>query len=280
MRVLLLTFAVLGTVLQTGCTTNPATGRKQLNLLSAEEEVAMGEQAMPELVQEYGGEVQSPQLRAYVTDVGRRLAAHTEEDLPDLLWEFTLLESDVINAFALPGGKVFITRGLLARFTNEAQLAGVLGHEVGHVTAQHIDERISRAMGVEILAQVAAAAVGNQSAWAQAVPMVVGVGGQGYLLKFGRDQERESDILGMRYMVQAGYDPHGMLEVMEVLAEASQGNSPPEFLSTHPHPKTRIETIMELLEGEYAYTRNNPEFRNYSGRFERDALPYLTRPSP
>ncbi len=280
MRHFLITLSVLVAFLAAGCSTNPATGRKQLNLLSADEEVAMGEQAMPELVKEYGGEVQSQPLRAYVTEVGMRLAKQTEEDLPNLPWQFTVLDSEVINAFALPGGKVFISRGLLSRFTNEAQLAGVLGHEVGHVTAEHIDERISRAMGIEILAQIATAAAGNESAWAQAIPVVVGAGGQGYLLKFGRDQESESDILGMRYMVEAGYDPRGMLEVMQVLAEASQGNSSPEFLSTHPYPETRIETITELLNGEYVYTQNNDDFRKYTSRFEREALPYLTSPSP
>lgn len=163
----------------------------------------------------------------------------------------------------------------MKHFTNEAQLAGVLGHEIGHVTAQHIDERISRAMGVEVLAQVAGAAAGNQSVWAQAIPAVVGIGGQGYLLKFGRDQESEADILGLRYMVKAGYDPHGMLEVMEILAEASQGSSQPEFLSTHPHPETRLKTINTQLEGDYAYTQGNSEFGKYDGRWKREAAPFL-----
>lgn len=261
-----------------GCSVNPATGRRQFDMLSTEEEVALGSEAMPELVKEYGGEVESAALRDYVTGVGLKMTKFTEADGPDLPWEFTVLDSDVINAFALPGGKVFISRGLMDRFTNEAQLAGVLGHEIGHVTAQHIDERISQAMGIEVLAQVAGAAAGDQSVWAQAVPVIVGLGGQGYLLKFGRDQERESDILGMRYMVKAGYDPHGMYEVMEILAEASEGSGgPPEFLSTHPHPETRLATIKELLAGEYAYTQDNPEFGKYDGRWEREAAPYLKK---
>ena len=269
-------FLIAFTFFAAGCSVNPATGRRQFDMLSSEEEVALGEQAMPELVKEYGGEIESAALRDYVTGVGMKMAKYTEEDAPNLPWEFTVLDSDVINAFALPGGKVFISRGLMEHFSNEAQLAGVLGHEIGHVTAQHIDERISQAMGIEVLAQVASAAAGNEGVWAQAVPVIVGLGGQGYLLKFGRDQERESDVLGMRYMVAAGYDPHGMYEVMEILATASEGNNmPPEFLSTHPHPETRLKTITELLEGEYAYTQNNPDFGKYDGRWDREAAPHL-----
>lgn len=267
--------AALVLALATGCTTNPATGRAQLNYLSTEDEIALGEEAMPQLVQEYGGEVQSEELRSYVTGVGMRLARKTEADYPDLPWEFTVLDSDVINAFALPGGKVFISRGLMQQFTNEAQLAAVLGHEIGHVVAQHIDERISRQMGVEVLAQVAGAAVGDQSAWARAVPAVVGLGGQGYLLSFSRFQESESDELGVKYMTEAGYDPKGMLQVIQVLEEASKGNLGWELLSTHPHPETRRETVTKLLEGEYASTQDNPEYKLYAGRYERNALPYL-----
>jgi len=261
--------------LAAGCTTNPATGRAQLNMLSTEEEIALGTEAQPQLTQEYGGEVQSEELRSYVTDVGMRLAKHTEADYPGLPWEFTVLDSEVINAFALPGGKVFISRGLMQQFTNEAQLAGVLGHEIGHVVAQHIDERISRAMGIEVLAQVAGAAVGDESAWSRAVPAVVGLGGQGYLLSFNRFQESESDELGVKYMTRAGYDPKAMLQVIAVLVDASQGNLGWELLSTHPHPETRRETVTKLLEGEFAHTQDNPEYRLYPGRYERNALPFL-----
>lgn len=262
-----------------GCSTNPATGRSQFILLSSEEVSTMGEEAMPELIDEYGGEVESPELRQYVRSVGEGLVQYVEPQFADLNWEFTVLDSEVINAFALPGGKVFISRGLLARFTNEAQVAGVLGHEIGHVTGRHIDERISHAMAVQGIAVGASAAAGrSESEWAAIVPLVVGVGGQGYLLKFGRDQESESDTLGMRYMVEAGYDPEGMLEVLQVLLEASEGARQPEFLSTHPHPETRIRTINALLAERYAYTQNNSEFRKYEDRFLQQAAPYLPPP--
>lgn len=271
MRTLNLLSGLTMIIVLTGCSKNVATGRLQFDSMSTEKEIALGTEAKPELVQEYGGEVQSPQVKAYVDRVGRSLAQYTEADGPGLPWEFIVLDSDVINAFALPGGKVFISRGLLERFDNEAQVAGVLGHEIGHVTAQHTDERITQATGINIVAQGVGIASNSEL-----IAQVVGIGGQGYLLKFNRDQESEADILGVRYMVKAGYDPRGMLEVLEVLREASAGGQQPEFLATHPHPETRLKTVTRLLNGEYQYTQNNPQFQEYADRFQRDAKPYLT----
>ncbi|MHC4414359.1 MAG: M48 family metalloprotease [Planctomycetota bacterium] len=264
----------------TACTFNPATGRSQLLLLSTEQEIELANEAMPALTAEYGGEVAAPQLRAYVHDVGGTLAARTEANYPSLPWEFTVLNSDVINAFALPAGKVFVSRGLLERLDNEAQVAGVLGHEIGHVTAQHVDERLSQAMVVQgLTAAAGAAAKGSDSSWAQLVPVLVGVGGQGYMLSFSRDQESEADEQGVRYMTANGYDPHGMLELLQVLAEAGTGSRPPEFLSTHPYPETRLRTVQRLLAGRYRFTQNNPDFGKFRGRFESEAAPYLSGPS-
>ncbi len=257
-----------------GCSSNPTTGRSQMALLSRDREIALGEGAKDQLTAEYGGEVADAQLQVYVARIGRALAATTEADNPSLPWEFTLLDSDVINAFALPGGKVFMSRGLAARMTNEAQLAAVLGHEVGHVTARHSNERISQAMLVQGL--VVGAALGasqSDEKWLQsAVPVVVGFGGQGYLLKFSRDQELEADALGVRYMVRNGYNPLGAKQVQEILrAAAGEGSRPPEFFSTHPYPERRIEQIDRLLRGEYAYTQDRPgEFQLHEDRFHRE----------
>jgi predicted Zn-dependent protease len=260
-----------------GCKYNPATGRQQLLMLSTEDAIALGTESKPALIEEYGGEAPSPQLRSYVELVGQSLAELTEADYPQLPWEFTVLESDVINAFALPGGKVFASRGLLARLDNEAQLAGVLGHEVGHVTAQHVNERISHSMIVAGITVGAVAAAGQSDEdWVRVgVPLLVGAGGTGYLLSFNRKQESEADKQGVKYMTAAGYDPHGMLEVLEVLAEANTGPRPPEFLSTHPYPETRMKTVSRLLDGPYLYTQRNQDFRKYRQRYEREALPYL-----
>ena len=267
---------VLATGLLGGCSTNPATGKSQLLLLSTEEEVALGTEAKPELVQEYGGESRSPELRAYVTEVGQKLVKQVEPEYTDLPWEFTVLESDVINAFALPGGKVFISRGLMDLLDSEAELAGVLGHEIGHVTGKHINERISQAMVIQGGAVIASEATSGGS-WGSVVPLLVGVGGQGYLLSFGRGQESQSDELGVKYMTKAGYNPAGMMGVLEVLLEASKGSSTPEFLSTHPHPETRIETVKKLLAGPYAYTQNNPDFGLGELEYRSRAMPHLKR---
>ncbi len=253
-----------------GCSTNPSTGRRQFILFSADEVAAMGEEAKPELVKEFGGEVASQPLRAYVREVGEKLAKRTEPEYRDVQWEFITLDSDVINAFALPGGKVFITRGLLGRFDNEAQIAGVLGHEIGHVTARHTDERLSQAWSAQIGLEVLGRSTESQIANLGANLLVSGA-----LLKFNRSQESESDRQGLKYMTAAGYDPHGMLEVIEVLLEASQGGGTPEILSTHPHPESRLEDVQNRLSGEYQHTQNNPKFRKFRSRFRREAVPHL-----
>lgn len=256
-----------------GCKTNPATGRSQLQALSRSQEIAIGDQAKGELTEEYGGAVADAVAREYVREVGMKLVAGVEKQYADLPWEFTLLDSDVINAFALPGGKVFITRGLARLLRDEAQLAGVLGHEIGHVTARHINDRVARQMGFAIGAAVIGVATDSDAARAGAA-VLIGAGGV-YMLTFDRNEEIESDTLGMRYMERAGYDPRGQLEVMEVLAEAAKGARPPEFLSTHPHPETRIDRIERELRRRYAHTQNNPEFQRFPDRYRQRLLDRL-----
>ncbi len=264
---------VLGLV---GCTVNPSTGRSQFLLLSVEQAQALGEESKLAVVEQYGGELESTQVTTYVQRVGRSMAGFTEADYPDLPWEFTVLDSDVINAFALPGGKVFASRGLLVRLDNEAELAGVLGHEIGHVTAQHVNERISQAILISgIVVGASVAADSSDSEWAAVLPIVVGAAGQGYLLSFNRNQESEADEQGIKYMTAAGYDPGAMIELLEVLRDAGDGFRPPEFLSTHPYPETRIETVSRLLGGPYAYTQGNPDFRKFPDRYRQNALRYL-----
>jgi predicted Zn-dependent protease len=245
-----------------GCTTNPTTGKRQYNSLSRDQEIAMGANATPDMTKEYGGKVASPELQAYVTEVGMKMARLTEGDNPSLPWEFTLLNSDVINAFALPGGKVFITRGIASKMTNEAQLAGVLGHEIGHVTARHINDRYTDSLLVGITAAVGGAVAERvlDKDTGGMVPALAGAGGSMIMLKFGRDQESESDALGLRYMTKAGYDPIGQLQVMQLLdREAGAGNQP-EILASHPLPKTRIQRLEKLIQTEFAPMRGNPQY--------------------
>ena len=262
--------AAAGLSAAAGCSTNPSTGRLQLDLVSDEQTAAMGAEAKPQLVAEYGGEVESKELRAYVKNVGESLARHVEPEYQHIQWEFTVLDSDVVNAFALPGGYVFMSRGLLAMMSNEAQLAGVLGHEIGHVTAKHVDERLSQAMLTQVGLDVLGAASDTQLINAGAQILA-----QGTLLKFGRDQESEADSQGLKYMTAAGYDPQAMLEVMHILDEASKGSSPPELLSSHPLPETRIKRIQSELDEQYGFTRGDSNYKKYEGRFDKEARPYL-----
>lgn len=258
-----------------GCSQNPTTGRSQLNLLSRAEEIQIGEEAMPELTQSYGGKVASATAQSYLNEVCMSMAKLTEGEAPTLPWEFTLLDSDVVNAFALPGGKTFITKALVERLHNEAELAFVMGHEIGHVTARHQNEQISRQLGAQIAVTVAASAAGAAESQIvqQAVPTLVNQASGLYLLKYGREQELEADQLGMRYMTKAGYDPEAARSAMQVLADlAGDGARPPEFLSTHPYPEARIEQINEQLNSLYAQEMSDPAYRLYPERYQSRML--------
>lgn len=269
-----------------GCTRNPATGELIFTMMSWEQEAAIGLEAGPQFTAEYGGEVPDAEARAYVDQVGRRLLEGIEEGVPELDWTFTLLDSQVINAFALPGGKVYFSRGLAEKLDSEAEMAGVIGHEIGHVTARHGNQRISRTQAFQVGLGLGAAAVGvadPDSSFAKfgtiAVP-VIAIAGQPIQLKYGRDEELEADYLGMRYMARAGYDPIGQRQVMEVLRAASSGSSQPEWLSTHPASDTRIDRINGMLAGEFAYTQNSPEYVTNEDAYQRRMLDRLGKLGP
>jgi predicted Zn-dependent protease len=271
MLVRALTAATLSLMLA-ACSTNPATGKSQFNALSREQEIAIGEEAMPQLIEEFGGEIPSARVQAYVDEIGARIAANTESDYPGLPWEFTALNGPEINAFALPGGKVFVSRGMLEAMANEAQLAGVLAHEIGHVTARHINERYSQELGIGLGASIVGAVLGDGGATSQIVGAASQLGSGLVLLSFNRDQELEADTLGMRYMSLTGYDPYGMLQMMQILASQGGGGGGPEFFSTHPHPETRIESIQRELSQNYGHTQGNTEFRLYPERYQERML--------
>jgi predicted Zn-dependent protease len=258
-------------------------------LLSWEEERALGAEAAPQFTAEFGGPVPDQALQRYVDEVGQRLVAQIEEGVPPLDWEFTLLDSSVINAFALPGGKVFLTRGLAQEFTTESQLAGVLGHEIGHVTARHGNQRISKQLGMNLLLGAAAVGVGIADSdsdvrrYGQYAVPALALGGNVVMLKYGRDEESQADELGVRYMARAGYNPTGQLEVMRILQAAggSSGGRPPEWLSTHPFPETRIKRLEELLAEQYANILNNPGLTDNAEVYQRRMLSRLrSLPAP
>lgn len=251
-----------------GCYTNPTTGRSSLEVYSHDQEIALGQQMGPQFIAQSGGEVSDAALKAYVTELGMKLKDQVETaEQKSLPWNFALLNSPEINAFALPGGRVHITIGLAKLLKNEAEMAGVLGHEIGHVTARHSNERAADSVLIGIGAAVAGAAVGDDSAG-----QIINQGGELVLLKFSRKQESEADYLGMRYMTKAGYNPIGQKMVMQVLRDASKGGRDAEIFATHPYPETRIKDIERLLAGEYAYTQNNPKYVLNEERYRNQFL--------
>jgi predicted Zn-dependent protease len=232
--------------------TNPVTGEEQRVALSAEQEVALGAKAAPELAREYGGLEADPAAQAMVDRVGARIVARTEAASTPYPFEFHVLDDDrTLNAFALPGGQVFITAGLLRRVGVESRLAGVLAHEVAHVIARHGAEHLAKQQLVQGLAGATQIATYDPSSPGSAASGAIAAAiGQLVTMRFSREDEIESDALGARLMAGAGYDPEAMLEVLRVLEEA--GGGVPEFFSTHPSPddrRARLEEAIRDLEG-------------------------------
>jgi predicted Zn-dependent protease len=230
------------------CATNPATGERQLVLVSEAQEVALGQQYAPQVVSAMGL-VQDDALQAYVERVGLAMARASER--PDIPWQFRVVDDPVVNAFALPGGPIFVTRGILAHMSSEAELASVLGHEIGHVTARHSVDQMSK----QQLAQI-----GLGVGMILAPPALRGLGQVGaaglqvLFLKYGRDDERQADDLGLRYMTARSYDAREMVEMFRTLGRTSAGGEgeggeagPPAWLSTHPNPADRERTMLARI---------------------------------
>ena len=207
----------------------------------------MGQEAKPQFEQEFGGVHTSEELQQYVQEVGASLAART--DRRDLPWQFRVLRSEQVNAFALPGGFIYITAGLLRQLDNEAQLAAVLSHEVGHVAHRHSVQQLQRAQIVQGGSAIASILGGERAGTAlQLGQLVAGLA----LMKYSRDQEREADLSGMRYMIHENYEPSAIVRVMEILKQTSGGRGPPEFLSSHPAPDSRKQYLAKAIEDKYA----------------------------
>lgn len=226
------------------CSTNPATGKKQIALIGEEQEIAMGREADQQIVQSLGL-YEDQDVQAYVSRLGKELAAASER--PNLPWTFRVVDDPVVNAFALPGGYIYVTRGLMTHLTSEAELVSVLGHEIGHVTGRHSVEQMSKAQ----LAQVGLiAGMVLRPELAQQFGDLAQTGLSLLFLKYGRDDEREADDLGLRYMAREQYDPREMVGVFEVLqrvSEAEGGGRIPGWMSTHPTPENRIGRISEQV---------------------------------
>ncbi|HEX6333954.1 MAG TPA: M48 family metallopeptidase, partial [Flavisolibacter sp.] len=217
------------------CARNPVTGKNQLVFMSEAQEIAMGREADPQIVAQFGLYEDSA-LQRFVREEGRKMAAISHR--PNLDYTFRVLNSEAINAFAVPGGYVYFTRGIMAYFNNEAEMAGVLGHEIGHVAARHSVEQQRN----QTLAQIGLIAgvvfVPNLAQFAEAASAGLGL----LMLKYGRDAERESDNLGVEYSTKIGYDAREMADFFITLKRQTAGTQAaelPPFLSTHPDPGDR-----------------------------------------
>jgi len=220
--------------------TNPFTGRVQTINMTSDQEIAIGLPSAPQMAQQHGGLHPNESYQALVDNVGNKLVSNSIANQTPYQYEFHLLaDPNTINAFALPGGQIFITYALFSKLENEDQLAGVLGHEIGHVLGRHSAERIAES---EFWSTVTTGA----SVGADMGGLVSGIGQQ-TLLTNGRGDELESDDLGVKFMIKAGYNPEEMIGVMEILKAAAGPNRVPEFQSTHPDPDNRIEKIREAI---------------------------------
>ena len=225
-----------------GCAVNPATGKREFMLVSEGQELEMGAAYDSQVVASIGL-YNDPALQTYVVDLGKKLAATTER--PNLPWTFRVVDDPSVNAFAIPGGHVYITRGILAHMTNEAELAAVMGHEIGHVTARHTAQQMTQqqlaGLGLAI-GTIASSRIAQYAGQASQALQVL-------FLKFSRDDENQADQLGIRYSSRANYDSRQMINVMQMLdrVQAQSGSKLPEWLATHPDPGNRIQHINAIL---------------------------------
>jgi len=263
----LLAFSLLST--GTGCSTNPATGRSSFTgFMSSEEEKKVGRDEHPKILREFGGEYADPKVRQYVQQLGERLAKNSE--MADLKFTFTVLNSDIVNAFALPGGYVYVTRGLMALASTEAELAGVIGHEIGHVTARHTAQRYSAAVASQGAVTVGALILGVLTGSGQVAQAAGDLGSSiagTALASYSRDQEFEADMLGVRYLDRTGFDDNAMAgflgkmqEESRLTAQIAGRGDADEFSIMQSHPRT-ADRVRQATEEARKQGAANPQAR-------------------
>jgi len=245
-------FSVLAMLSTAGCSTNPATGQQSFTAFMSEaDEIRVGAEEHPKIVKQFGGEYLDRPLNAYIRNIGKKLAAISE--VPNLPYRFTILNDERVNAFAVPGGYVYITRGLLALAEDEAEVAGVLAHEIGHITARHTAQRYSTTMATNIGLTVIGV-IGSAAGLPSGLGRIASVGAQAAIQGYSRQQELEADMLGVRYMTRMGYDPNAMTSFFEKLDAHStleatlQGKDgvSHNIMSTHPRTADRITQAIQL----------------------------------
>lgn len=234
-KILLLVLLVF-ILLFAGCATNPITGESELMLISSSHEMKLGNEYAPTIEKQLGNKIDNAEIQNYIASIGAKIArvSHT----PNRHFEFSALNDKSVNAMALPNGTIYITRGMLENITTEAQLASILAHEAAHVTARHVSSAMSKQIGLEILLSV----ISSQTKMPKSAQIITNYGKQIIGLKFSRDDEREADTGGLDYLIKAGYNPNGFVEVMEIL-DAQSKSKPIEFLSSHPLPASRMKDL-------------------------------------
>ncbi|MFC1563157.1 M48 family metalloprotease [candidate division KSB1 bacterium] len=259
-------------ILFINCATNPITGKRQFMLISEGEELKIGANYSPQVTYEYGGSFKDDELNKYINEVGNKLAVTSHR--PELDYHFTVINSSIINAFAVPGGYIYITRGMLDAVHNEAELAGVLGHEIGHITARHSAAQMSKAMGFQylLMAGLTIDQMYHKSRKAEQIRNVIALGSsvifQMVSLGYGRENEFQADHLGVEYMRNTRYNPEGMIGVMEII-EKLHDEEPGKLemlFSSHPKTSERISRIEELS----THFKNSTESANNKENFYKD----------
>ena len=253
LRTLTLVPLLASLIFSAACSTNPATGKQSFTaFMSREDEIRIGAEEHPKLIKEFGGAYTDAKLRAYIRRIGLKLTRHAETG--GMKYTFTILNSDKVNALALPGGYVYITRGLLALADNEAEMAGVLAHEIGHITARHTAERYSTTQATN-LGLMVLGVLGSAAGVPSGVGQMIGFGAQAAMQSYSREQELESDMLSVRYLSRAGYSPQAMTsffhklkahEELERAMEGKKGDAPSNIMATHPRTAERIGQAIKL----------------------------------
>jgi predicted Zn-dependent protease len=252
-----------------GCAVNPITGEEELMFVAAKDDVEIGRKYAPEIEKQLGGRLADDAVQNYVNSVGQRISSVSHR--PNLEYHFVVLDHESVNALALPGGYLFITRGMLEKLETEAQLAGILAHEVVHVVARDTANAMSNQIGLTLLL-MAAASAGPPRGALRAADLTTQIIG----LKYSREDERQADLAGVDYMIRAGYNPHAMAETMQML-QAQPGQRPSEFFSTHPSPKNREEYLARKIERKHVYV---PSLRIGKEDYDRMVLERLSNYEP
>lgn len=246
--------SVLLLLFLTACATNPVTGQRELNIVSESQEVSLGQQAHPEIIRQFGVYDEKPELTRLVQDVGRRIAATSHR--PNLPWTFTILDTPMVNAMALPGGYIYVTRGMLERINSEDELAGVLGHEIAHVTARHAAQRISRAQLAQFGMVLGSVVAGPQAVqqYGQIAELAVTL----LFQRYSRSQETQADLVGTEYMARSRFNPTGaerMLQTLQRLQKREMSAIERYFVS-HPDPARRVRDVRSKVQ---EIAKTNPE---------------------